>query len=296
MLEHMMMKQVVTVTGTTKGYLLGGHTGSAAVGVVNRYNFSTDAVTNLGNIGPGRWGASITQSSLYAYYGGGYDTANTTAFSKMSFQTETVASLTAVLSLAGREITGSSSLSKGYSIGGNGRGTRIDGISFSNDSAISVSDTLGTSHESCAPNSALNSDKTKGYIFGNVTASTLVTVFNHTTETDTNLATVLSAAKSRSAHSYSPTKGYALGGGSAASNDIDSIVFATDTNVNVANSLAVSIKWSGSSSSELKSIMYGCTNGAASTEIHGIDFSTDTAINPASTISSALYITLGSQV
>lgn len=276
------------------GYEFRGHTGSTQVADVNKYDFSASTNTFISAAISTYFGASVNQNKQKAYLSGGYLSGDSTNCYSYGFSNQVGTFVGSKLAVVGREITGASSGTVGYSLGGTSRSNEIDAIVFATEAFVNTADSLNTAHDGVTPNAALSTSK--GYIFGNGSAAlTRITAFNFSTETDTDIAAVTGIARAKSAHWFSETKGYVGGGGNAATNTIDSLVFATEARAAVSATLPVSIRYAGASSSLTQGISYGGSNGSASTEIQGIDFTTESAINPAAALQNAVYITLGSQ-
>jgi hypothetical protein len=114
--------------GSTKGYLLGGRSGTAAntnVATGNLLTFSTDATTAVttANLSQARWGVGgFSDGSTKGFVGGGQssNTAIVATGTKMTFSTDTQASITTANMSAVRRLYGAmaSGSTNGYYQGG----------------------------------------------------------------------------------------------------------------------------------------------------------------------------------
>lgn len=196
-------------------------------------------------------------SSTKAYYGGGQAGSNNRIYDLIFSAKETSSLLSATL-VTGRVALGTvNSTTRGYWMGGYVSSlavdtSEIDGIQFSNDTAVNPAATLSIA---LSRTTATVCSSTKGYVCGGTNFSLspqtrkLVNYLTYSSETITNLGDALSASSQFGAGVNSTTIGYSALGwvGSSdpltsapnASPRIEKVTFATDTIAAFGSNLSV---------------------------------------------------------
>lgn len=200
------------------------------------------------------------------------------------FVSRTVITPAAALAVA-KECAGVNSDSRGYALGA----SHIDGIQFSDETAINPAVTLPTSRGLFATcNSSDRGYALGGHVGGN--PMTEIDGIQFSDETAINPAATLSVARYWFDGVNSSDRGYALGG-SSWKDDIDGIRFSDEAAINPAATLSVGrLEVCGVNSLTRGYALGG--NAATSGEvgpytdiIDGVEFASETAINPAATLS-----------
>ncbi len=175
----------------------------------------------------------------------------------------------------------------GYFGGGTGRGSVIDGIQFSSETAINPAATLSTERSMIA---SANSS-TKGYFAGGTdgTASNIIDSLKFDNEVVTTPVATLSVARSGVSGVNSTTRGYFTGGWNSStfySNEIDGIQFSNETAINPTATLSLARATNAAVNSSTRGYFAGgFVSPDCKDNIDGIIFATETAINPAATLS-----------
>lgn len=289
-----------------KGYTFGG---GAATTTINGIKFADDSLSNpASSLNTARTGAGAFNSLAKIYIGGGSDSGGNFLSDVDSFiiATEAVGNPSATLALARSGLAGVHSNVKGYWGGGlksftfsaSDGSNEIDGLNFSDESAINPSATLAVARQSLASCSSA----IKGYYLGG-TVPTGFTTSNFYDEIDgiqfsdesaINPSAVLSVARHSVAgvSALGTNKGYCMGGRTSAtplvySSEIDGINFQTEAAINPSATLADGAREAaGGVSSQLKGYCMGGGDGGGSAgKVDGILFSDESAINPSLTIS-----------
>jgi hypothetical protein len=196
-------------------------------------------------------------SSTKAYYGGGNAGSYNRIYDLIFSAKETSSLLSATLAVGRVALCALNSTTKGYWAGGYipspaAQSSEIDGIQFSNDTAVNPSATLSYP---IIRNTASVCSSTRGYICGGTSTSLspqttkLIDYLTYSSETITNLGFVLTASSQGGAGVNSTTTGYvALGWvGSTdpltsapnASPRVDKLVFSTNTVSALGTNLSV---------------------------------------------------------
>jgi len=162
----------------------------------------------------------------------------------------------------------------------------IDGIQFSDESAITTQATLSVArHMLAGVNSAL-----RGYFGGGVDGSYFNEIdgIQFSDESSINPAATLSVSRYGLTGVNSTLKGY-FGGGytSAPTNEIDGIQFSDESAINPSATLSVPRDELAGVNSFSRGYFGAGDTGLISNEIDGIQFSDESAINPAATLSVA---------
>ncbi len=171
-------RSVRGINSTERGYFGGGEQGNAYTTrqrEIDGIQFSDETAINPSNDLPwGVYGMGEACSSIAGYWGGGYDGTASNKIIKFYFSTETPTTLNVYLTTGRTYPAGVNSSSKGYFGGGSLAhwGTskflnEIDGIRFSDETAINPSATLATTK--CAA-AGVNSSA-RGYFGGGYNGS-----------------------------------------------------------------------------------------------------------------------------
>lgn len=219
--------------------------GYAGYGTITALRFDRETVYNLtATFGSGTENAGCN-SSTKAYYGGGNAGSYNRIYDLVFSAKETSSLLSATLNVGRVSLGAVNSTTKGYWMGGFEPGpstgsTEIDGIQFSNDTAVNPAAAMS---QAIYRNTATLCSSTKGYSCNGVVAgpssSKLVNYLTFSSETLTNLGSVMTAAAQAGAGVNSSTIGYVAYGWIPASdpltsnpnssNRIEKVTFSTDT-------------------------------------------------------------------
>jgi len=186
--------------------------------------------------------------------------------------------------------------SRGYAMGG-AKPTyylsEIDGIQFSDESAINPSATLAVARHSLA---GVNSSS-RGYAMGGWAGSISSEIdgIQFSDETAIDPSATLAVARGHLAGTNSLSRGYAMGGENSGdySNEIDGIQFSNESAINPSATLTVARQSLAGVNSSSRGYAMGGSTINYSNEIDGIQFSDETAINPSATLSVARHSLAG---
>lgn len=219
--------------------------GYAGYGTITALRFDRETVYNLtATFGSGTENAGCN-SSTKAYYGGGNAGSYNRIYDLIFSAKETSSLLSATLNVGRVALGAVNSTTKGYWMGGFEPGpstgsTEIDGIQFSNDTAVNPAAAMS---QAVYRNTATLCSSTKGYSCNGVVAgpsnSKLVNYLTFSSETLTNLGSAMTASASVGAGVNSSTVGYVAYGWISttdpltsnpnSSNRIEKVTFSTDT-------------------------------------------------------------------
>jgi hypothetical protein len=241
------------------------------------------------SINQGYGKSSFSSNATRGFFAGGSNTplaGSRNTMSKLTFSNEAWSSIGAVLAVARSGLTGVNSTTRGY-YGGGDVSTEIDGIEFSNETAINPAATLAQSR-----NPEGTQSTTRGYFVGGsvpfpTNQTNEIDGIEFSNETAINPAAALTQARSAFASVNSSTRGY-FGGGSRpgppfVSNEISGLIFSNETATSPAATLVVARLNLTGVNSTTRGYFCGGTPGTR-TEIDGIEFSNETAINPAAAL------------
>jgi hypothetical protein len=291
------------------GYVAGGITaGFSPLTSADRISFPDDTVSIISVIlGVGRERLSgIYNSSEGIYMGGLYGGVYYNSIDGINFYTESQFNPAAVLTVAKMNAAGVSAKGnsftrttisadsfrgfnshRGYFGGGfdSSQMSEIDGIQFSDETAINPSATLSLARNVLA---GVNSS-IRGYFGGGFTAASAPTAemdgIQFSNETSINPTSVLSVSRFALAGLNSSIKGYFVGGataGTVATSEIDGIRFSNETAINPTITLSVARYYSAGVSSESWGYCAGGDGGQG--EIDSIQFQNETTFNTSATL------------
>ena len=216
--------------GTLRGYTAGGYD---QYNVIDQFNFaSQNNAIDTGDLTLGRRGCSGQSSSTHGYTaGGGSGSGGGTGqniIDKFSFVAGGNATDVGDLTLARREMSGSSSQTHGYVSGGGDSGNFIEKYSFStNGNSIDIGDLLLV-----FKNHSGQTSETHGYATGGdgSTQATMITKYSHVSDGNaTDVGDLITSGQNSTGNS-STTHGYVSNCGSSPYTTIEKFSFATDTN------------------------------------------------------------------
>lgn len=224
------------------------------------------------------------------------------------FPTLTQSTLSATLAVMRGEHTGVNSSTRGYFGGGMRENyvitNEIDGIRFDTEAAINPAATIVVMRMMFG---GLNSS-TRGYFGGgrrNAVDLNEIDGISFSTETAINPAATLAVGRFLVTGVNSSTNGYFGAGGIASAknlitawlNEIDGIVFSSETSVNYAAALAVPRLATGGVNSSSHGYFGGgvISSYYAVNEIDGIHFATNSAVNPSASLTTARSYLAGFQ-
>lgn len=193
--------------------------------------------------------------------------------------------------------TTSSGATKGYALGGyNGSAgvTEIDGIRFSDETAINPAATLGTAVWDTTGVSSLLA----GYVLGggtnpSYTPTSAIQKLLFSSETASLPSATLATAGAGVCGVSSTLKGYGLGRFNSLGQpvtEIDGILFSNDASINPSAVLATAQGYGAGAQSDVKGYLMGGSSSSSYTStanIQGITFATESAIDPSASLALA---------
>lgn len=272
--------------------------GYAGYGTITALRFDRETVYNLtATFGSGTENAGCN-SSTKAYYGGGSSGSQNRIYDLIFSAKETSSLLAATLSVGRIGMGAINSTAKGYWMGGylvgsNTASDEIDGIQFSNDTAINPAAVMS---QQTINNTATVCSSTKGYSCGGTNSSfvtqNFVNAFTFSTENNSNLGAVMSATNRLGAGINSSTVGYIALGWIPASDPlssspnssarVDKVVFSTETFSAFGSSLTTGRSYLAGFNNNLRGYFTGgftqFTSGSTST-VDKITFASETLAN-----------------
>jgi hypothetical protein len=302
----------LSLGGSTVGQSVNLELGKSATALISMND--TDLRTLFGvasgqiSMSQGYGKSSFSSNATRGFFAGGSNSPlagfrNT--MSKLTFSNEAWSSIGAVLAVARSGLTGVNSTTRGYYGGGPLNSNEIDGIQFSNETAINPAATLAQGRTPEGTQST-----TRGYFVGGSYNTTIPGPSTQTNEIDgiqfsdetaINPAATLVQARINHATVNSSTRGY-FGGGTLfpapgyLENEIDGFIFSSETSINPAATLVQGrTGLSGVSSTTRGYFGGGEPSGPVriTTEIDGIEFSSETSINPAAALAQARHGLVG---
>lgn len=217
-----------------RGYIAGVQ--SAAT--VRRFSYDTDTMSILATTVSNAYVMAGTQSSDNGYAASDRLSGNSGTVDKLLFSAETRSNPSALIY---RDTTRAAvaSSTKGFWLGGGTNGTSCTALTFSNDTASSVTDSLDSAR---TYQSAGYQSGTKGYVAGGSYGGTPMSSIEGITfsgEAVATIAATLASAKSDVGAVQSSTVGYAIGGNTGSTvTDVDGFIFSTDATTNPASVLS----------------------------------------------------------
>jgi len=242
---------------TSNGYIFGGSTSTSAfLKTVQKLSFSTETLSTLAAIWelyPGLYGgidSAAVNATTAAYTGAGLaENGRVNRVYSLTFSSEAVTLLSAVLSSTRRGLTGLTAPTKGYFGGGNGAAINseqiIDALTYSTLTVALLSAVI--------PDGSLNYNSrwmggvysgTAGYFMGGYNWQTVIRKLDYSNETCVNISATMVNGRSYAPGMSGSSVG-AIGGGYqgaplyAASTVIDVFTFATETCSNPGVALTV---------------------------------------------------------
>lgn len=233
------------------------------------------------------YGTSNFNYSNAGYWGGGsltgLSSSLTAVIDGLNFASESIKTLSATLVVARYTLAGINSSTKGYWLGGTDQAgvvsTEIDGILFSNGTAINPAATLDNGGgQRFSPGGF--SSTTTGYAVSGGSSVTNGVTFSFATEVTAIMSGVVFSPVRTSPNTVnSSTKGYLLGG-NVGSAEIDGVLFSNNTYINPAAALVNGRGNCGHFNSTAKGyVMAGNGSGYGGTNFLSIEaftFSTET--------------------
>ena len=229
----------IIVPAVNKGFLAGS-SGS----VIRQLKFSTEVFLDLGasavlNVAQGINMCGISGLRT-GYFCGGGNSGTYTSISGLDYVSATSFTPSAVLSVGRYNGAGLASQSKGYICGGAGSvaaQTAIDGLGLFTGAAFSLGAAVAASNRGYV---GLNKETSHGYLGAWSATVNTITKFPFVTETVSACSATLSSMRYGSVEWSGLTDGYFSGGmgSSGAANNLDSLIFASDTRVGKSGGLA----------------------------------------------------------
>lgn len=251
-------RSVVGLASFERGYFGGGNRGSAQVGisVIDGIIFTGEtAFTSAATLATPRYASAPAKSATHGYWMGGFGSddpaVSQSQIDGLVFATDASNNPAATLVTAALDLAGTSSSTRGYAFGGYSTSTEIQGIQFSDESAVNPSASLtGTSRFSMNG----STDGIKGFLLGGAAGGAGpyadVSSFRYSDETVIDVTANLPSARLGAGSCDSASKGYVGGGFSnfgltAVMNSVDSITFANEATATESATLAVSRGYAG---------------------------------------------------
>lgn len=234
-----------------KGYIIGGEE-TIRFKSYRTFNFANkSAAIEVGNLSNEIALGAGHSSTTHGYVSGGYNPSLPGGFEddiiKFSFAFDSSSVKTGVLTASKYDLTGASSITHGYTMGGFMPGavsSAIEKFPFAVDSNATNIGTLQTGGTGLSLGVGVSS-KNSGYYVGSITPSPTnfqINKFPFATDNDTTGIGNLTVQRQRSSSSSSESFGYIQGGqgvpGSSV-NVVDKFPFATDTNATDVGDLSV---------------------------------------------------------
>lgn len=227
----------------TRGLLFAGSNGTEDVATIEALQFSNESAANLAaSLIAAINNAACVWSSSAAYIGTmNYSGAPTNFIIKFNFSDDTSDLTAATLSVVRAAGGGVSSATRGYWGGGSSGSKKgdIDGIQFSDDSAINPSAALSGFYNRDGLAGTMSS--ANGYFGAGSTGSEqkVIDKLVFSSESASLLSATLETLRTRIAAVSSSARGYYGGGyGSGAKDEIDGIKFSDDSAINPSAALA----------------------------------------------------------
>jgi len=218
------------VSGSTKGYIMGGDTGSVT-DVIEDLIFSNEtSQTITATLDTAKNYGSGVSSSTKGYILGGNTGTISAVIEDLIFSNETSQAITATLDTAKYAGTGVCSSTKGYIMGGIAGSITdvIEDLIFSSEASQAIYATLDTAKYT---GSGVSSS-TKGYIMGGNTGSVTAVIEDliFSSEASQAITATLDTAKNYGAGTNSNSKGYIMGGSTGSTVDvIEDLIFSNET-------------------------------------------------------------------
>ncbi len=191
------------------------------------------------------------------------------------------------MSTARKQLASTYSSTRGYFAGGYGPVTEIDGLDFTNETAINPSAVLAVGRYDFAGVQSA----TRGYFGGGsngMNYQSEIDGIRFDTEAAVNPSAVLSTARRGNASASSTSKGYWAGGDNGPKlSVIDSIQFDTEAVATCSTTLTVARNYLSGTQSLLCGYFAGGDTTVRVTEIDGIVFNSDTSKNPSAVLNTA---------
>jgi hypothetical protein len=229
------------------GYVAGGITslgGSVGSTAVRKVQYSNDSISTLGATVSGREGAAgLSNSGTAGYFAGGH---NTTNIDKIVYATDSVSTLSAKANFQGRMLGFANSGTAGYFANFYGNFSRINKLTFSNDtnSNLTWNGLTPSGSNGDLGNNAWTfaNSGTAGYSAGSGGSTTIIKMaFSNDSWSSISAKVLNGVGSGANSMANSGTAGYITGGSvsSASTSFIQKLVFSNDSLSTIGNRLSV---------------------------------------------------------